>query len=175
MKFHPIPQLPFLKPLGCRVYSMFASLFSFMKDNSVFFFSSNLIYFGKFTKSFMSYLKPHDSFYLNFASLFNVMRDNSSALSWLKLNMIFTKGADQRAKISGTFQLLRLISPNLYFGRLLLLKVCTISAKKSTEELCLLILKIDAKFEQKPIFCFKIDKNLVNFDPGTQKSPKFAL
>ena len=63
----------------------------------------------------------------------------------------------------------------LYFGRLLLLKVYTISVKKSTEELCLLILKTDAKFEQKLICCFKIDKNLVNFDPGTQKSPKFAL
>ena len=24
-------------------------------------------------------------------------------------------------------------------------------------------------------FCFKNDKNLVNFDPGTQKSKKFAL
>ena len=115
MKFHPIPQMPFLKPLGRRVYSIFASLFSFMNDNSVFFFSSNLIYFGKFTKSFMSYLKPHVSFSLNFASLFNVMRDNSSVLSWMKLNMIFTKGAQQSAKISETFQLLRLISPNLYF------------------------------------------------------------
>ena len=37
-----------------------------------------------------------------------------------------------------------------------------------------MIVKIDAKFEQKPI-CLKIDKNVVNFDPGTQKSPKFAL
>ena len=32
-----------------------------------------------------------------------------------------------------------------------------------------------AKFEQKPICGLKIDKNLVNIDPGTQKSPKFAL
>ena len=89
--------------------------------------------------------------------------------------MILTKAAQKSAKISGKFQLFRLISPNLYFGMLLLLKVCTVSAKKSTEELCLLILKIDAKLEQNPICCFKIDKNLVNFDPGTQKSPKFAL
>ena len=29
-------------------------------------------------------------------------------------------------------------------------------------------LKNDAKFEEKPIFCFKNNKNLVNFDPGTQ-------
>ena len=72
-------------------------------------------------------------------------------------------------------QLLKCISPNLYFGRLLLLNVYTISAKKSTQDLCLMIVKIDAKFEQKPICCLKIDKNLVNIDPGTQKSPKFAL
>ena len=108
----------------------------------------------------MSYLKPHVSFSLNFASLFSFMRDNYSVLSWLKLNKIFTKGAHQSPKISGKFQLLRLISPNLYFGRLLLLKLGTISAKKSTEELCLLILKVDAKFKQKPICCFKIDTNL---------------
>ena len=34
-------------------------------------------------------------------------------------------------------------------------------------------LKKDTKFEEKP--CFKNDKNLVNFDLGTQKSQKFAL
>ena len=37
-----------------------------------------------------------------------------------------------------------------------------------------MILKIDEKFEEKPIFCFKIDKNLVNFDTNNQKSQKFA-
>ena len=36
-------------------------------------------------------------------------------------------------------------------------------------------LKIDAKFEEKLIFCFKNDKNLVKFDPSTQKSLKRAL
>ena len=36
-------------------------------------------------------------------------------------------------------------------------------------------LKIDAKFEEKPICCFKNDKNLVKFDPNTRKSQKFAL
>ena len=45
----------------------------------------------------------------------------------------------------------------------------------STEELCLITLDIDAKFEEKLICCFKNDKNLVNFDPSTQKSQKFAL
>ena len=38
-----------------------------------------------------------------------------------------------------------------------------------------MILKNDAKFEEKPICCFKNDKNLVNFDPSPQKSQKFAL
>ena len=38
-----------------------------------------------------------------------------------------------------------------------------------------MILKIDAKFEEKRICCFKNNKNLVNFDPSSEKSPKFAL
>ena len=36
-------------------------------------------------------------------------------------------------------------------------------------------LKIDAKFEEKLICCFKNDKNLVKFDLSTQKSTKLAL
>ena len=36
-------------------------------------------------------------------------------------------------------------------------------------------LKIDPKFEEKLISCVKNDKNLVKFDPSTQKSPKLAL
>ena len=36
-------------------------------------------------------------------------------------------------------------------------------------------LKSDAKFEEKPGFCFKNDKNLVNFGPSSQKCKKFAL
>ena len=31
------------------------------------------------------------------------------------------------------------------------------------------------KIEGKLICCFKNGKNLLNFDPSTQKSPKFAL
>ena len=38
-----------------------------------------------------------------------------------------------------------------------------------------MILKNDATFEEKQICCFKDDKNLVNFDPSTQKSKKIAL
>ena len=36
-------------------------------------------------------------------------------------------------------------------------------------------LKIDAKFEEKLICCFKNDKNLVKFNASTWKSPKLAL
>ena len=36
-------------------------------------------------------------------------------------------------------------------------------------------LKIDAKFEEKLIYCFKTVKNLVNFDPSTQNSQNVLL
>ena len=36
-------------------------------------------------------------------------------------------------------------------------------------------LKSDVKSEEKLICCFKYDKDLVNFDPSTQKSQIFAL
>ena len=87
--------------------------------------------------------------------------------------MIFTKGAHHSAKFQ-TFDCSAEISPNLYFDRLLLLKLYKVSAKKSMEDLCLVILKSGAKFEEKLIFCFKNDKNLVNFDPSTKKSKKFC-
>ena len=43
------------------------------------------------------------------------------------------------------------------------------------EEICLMIPKSSAKFEEKIIFCFKNDKNFVNFDPKTKTSKTFAL
>ena len=51
----------------------------------------------------------------------------------------------------------------------------TFSAHESTEELCLITLKNDIKFEENSICCLKKDKNLVNFDASTQKSQIFAL
>ena len=36
-------------------------------------------------------------------------------------------------------------------------------------------LKSGAKFEEKLIFCFKNDKNLVNFDSSSRKSQKISL
>ena len=88
--------------------------------------------------------------------------------------MIFTKGAYQSAKFQ-TFDCSGGVSPNLYFNRLLLMKACKISAKKVERSyIYLMILKSDAKFEEKLIFYFKNDKNLVNFDQSTQKSKKIV-
>ena len=45
-----------------------------------------------------------------------------------------------------------------------------------TEELCVMTLKNDAKFEKEFTCQFKTDmRNLTNFDPSTRKSRKFAL
>ena len=47
---------------------------------------------------------------------------------------------------------------------------------KFTGELCVMIMKNDAKIEEKLTFQLKIGMtNLMNFDPRTQKSQKFAL
>ena len=47
---------------------------------------------------------------------------------------------------------------------------------KFTEELCVMAMKNNAKFEEKLTCHFKIDmRNLKNFDSNTQKSKKFAL
>ena len=88
--------------------------------------------------------------------------------------MIWTKGTHQNAKFQ-TFDCSRKISPNLYFDRLLLLKVHKISTKKSIEESCLWVMTLntDAKFEKKMICCSKNDKNLVKFDLITRNFQNF--
>ena len=87
--------------------------------------------------------------------------------------MIFIKGAHQSVKLQ-TFDCSGEISPNMYFDKLLLLKIYKISAKKVQRSyINLMILKGDAKFEEKLICCFKNDKNLVNFDLSTRNSQNF--
>ena len=45
-----------------------------------------------------------------------------------------------------------------------------------TEELCVMTMKNDAKFEEEFTCCFKIYmRNLTNFDLSTQKSQKISL
>ena len=108
MKVHPIPHAIFETTRSGFIQILHHCSVSW-KITPLYFFSSNLIYLGqklldfwvvgwKFTKFLMSYLKPQVSFSLNFASLFNVMGDKSSAFFWLRLCMIFTKGAHQSAK-----------------------------------------------------------------------------
>ena len=47
---------------------------------------------------------------------------------------------------------------------------------KFTEEVCLMTMKNDAKFEEELTCHLKIDlRNLTNFDSNTQKSKKIAL
>ena len=47
---------------------------------------------------------------------------------------------------------------------------------KFTEELCVMTMKNNAKFEEELTFHFKTDmSNLTNFDSSTRKSKKFAL
>ena len=47
---------------------------------------------------------------------------------------------------------------------------------KFTEELYVMTMKNDEKFEEELTCRFKTDmRNLTNFDPSTQKSQKFAL
>ena len=47
---------------------------------------------------------------------------------------------------------------------------------KFTEELCVMAIKNDAKFEEELTCSFKIYiKNLINFDSSTLKSKQFAL
>ena len=82
--------------------------------------------------------------------------------------MIWTKGNHQSAKFQ-TFDCSREISPSLYFDRLFLLKVHKISAKKSIEELCLMALKSNAKFEGK----LTLENDMRNLADFYQSSRKF--
>ena len=140
-----------------RVWSK-SSICSTIKENLIlycrnFFFIiiiSNLKYFGqkgsievkfsdfwvvgwKFAK-FSCHLWNHKLVFLNHAWLFSVIKDNSSVLSQLKLYMIWTKGAPQSARFQ-TLDCSTEIPPNLYFDRLLLLKVYKILDKKLMQNL----------------------------------------
>ena len=141
------------------------------KITPLYFFSSNLIYLGqkypikmkfldfwvfgeKFTKFLMSYLKMQVSFSLDFASLLKIMRDKTSVLFSLKLYMVFTKEAHQSAKFQ-TFHCSVENSPNLYFHRLILLKVYKIQLKKyrgvmshDTEVWCQIWRKTNVLFQE---------------------------
>ena len=88
-----------------------------------------LIALVKFTKYPMSFMKPQAIFPSKSASIFSIMTQSSSIHSQLKYYILMSKEAHQRAKFQ-TFDCSHEISPNLYFDRLLLLKVCKIPANK---------------------------------------------
>ena len=99
----------------------------------------------------MPFLKHKVRVYSNIAPFSSVMADKSSVLFLAGALCVFTKGAHHNAKYQ-TFDCSDEISPNLYFDRLLLLKVYKVSAKKSMEEICLMIPRSGANFEEKLIF-----------------------
>ena len=127
-----------------RVYSKFASLFSVMKDNSSVFFLAQTSYtldknsplkwnWNFQTFEWMGEKSPNSSCHnWNHKSVFLSTLHHSS-MSWeislLYFYMIFTEGTHDSAKFQ-TFDCSGEISPNLYFDRLLFLKVYKVSAKK---------------------------------------------
>ena len=158
-------------------FSNFASLFSLMTDNSSVSFQlkpqilwTKITHWSEVFGLLSCWVKIQQilpvifetMYFFKLSSLLNAMGVKSSVLFQLKLYSIFTKGAHHSTKFQ-TFDCSGDISPIFFFDRLLM------------EELCLMILKSGAKFEEKLIFCYKTDKNLVNFDPSTKKSKKFAL
>ena len=67
-------------------------------------------------------------------------------------------------------------SSNLPFNGLFLTKVYNVWAKKCIEELCLIALNIDAKFEGKMTCAFKTDmRNLANFHQSMFETPKIGI
>ena len=80
----------------------------------------------------------------------------------------FYNKSSSKCKISDFFGCSGKNSPNLYFDRLLLLKVYKISAEKVQRSYVSWYWKSDVKFEEKLICCFKNEKNLVDFDLSTQ-------
>ena len=127
----------------------------------------------KFRKSLMSSLKLQVSFSLNFLSLFSVMRDDSFVLFLLKLYMIWTKGDHQSAKFQ-TFDCSRKISTNLYFNRLLLLKVYKLSAKKVQKNYVSWPWRVIKNLKKNWFVVSKMIR-IWNFDPNTRKSQNCAL
>ena len=76
----------------------------------------------------------------------------------------------------GKFSPEELKVPKLKFGWDPLIQSRKSMCLKSTEELCVMKMKNDAKFEEELTCHFKIGmRNLMNFDPSTWKSQKFSF
>ena len=155
-----------------RVYSNFTLLFAVMKDNSSVFLKLKpcilwtknahrkeifrlLSGWFKFSKFLMSYLEPQLSSSLNFALFFSVMRDDYVILfSW---NFIWFGQKGGQMKFH---QVCTLIGSFCW-------KYIKFQLKKYRE-----FMSHDTEDWSK-IYCFKNDKNLVNFGLSTRNSQNF--
>ena len=155
----------FLIPQGHGLFKFCITVQCHERYITPLYFFSNLIYFEqkesvkgkysdfwvvgwKFTKFLMPYLKPKVS--LSLMALFSIITDNSSVLFQLKPYIIWTKWGHQSEKFL-TFVCSQEISPNLYFDRLLLLKVykkVQRGLSQDTEEWCRIWRKADLFFHK---------------------------
>ena len=91
---------------------------------------------------------------------------------WRKTDLWFRKWHEEYGKFSPEHS--KVSKVGLWWGPFIQSRKCM--SLNHTEELCVMTMKNDAKFEKELTCQFKIDmRNLTNFDPSTQKSQKFAL
>ena len=91
---------------------------------------------------------------------------------WRKTDLWFEKWHEEFGKFSPEH--LKVSKLGLWWDPFVQSRKCM--SLKFTEELCVMTMKNDAKFEEELTCQFKIDmRNLTNFDLSTQKSQKFTL
>ena len=87
----------------------------------------------------------------------------------------FYKRSSPQCKVSDFWLLSWKFTKFVFWQAIFPESMSSFSYIKSMNEICLMIPKSGAKFEEKLIFYFKNDKNLVKFDLSTKKSKKLAL
>ena len=91
---------------------------------------------------------------------------------WKKNDLWFGKWHEEFGKFSSEH--LKVSKLRLWWDPFIQSRKCM--NLKFTGELCVMTVRNDATFEEEMTSQFKIDMiNLMNFDPSTQKSQKFAL
>ena len=91
---------------------------------------------------------------------------------WRKTNLWFGKWHEELGKFLPEH--LKVSKLGLWWDPFVQSRKCI--SLKFTEELCIMTMKNDAKFEEELTCRFKIDmKNFTNFNLSTQRSQKFAL
>ena len=138
-----------------------------------------------FPSSFCIILQCHDTqllwnhkvrVYSNFVSLFMVMKDNFSVFVLAQIWYTLDENSPSKWNLRIWEILIRALKnlKHLHFNWLPLTEVFNVWAKKSTGEIYLMALNIDAKFERGPTFSFTNDmRNLENFHLRTWKSPNW--